>query len=42
MGVIRNALNLLNVDAYWQQVVIGAVIVAAVLMDWRSKKQRTA
>lgn len=42
MGVIRNALNLLNVDAYWQQVVIGAVIVAAVLVDWRSKKQRTA
>ena len=41
MGVIRNALNLLNVDAYWQQVVIGAVIVAAVLMDWRSKKQRS-
>ncbi|NMB13554.1 MAG: ribose ABC transporter permease [Firmicutes bacterium] len=42
MGVIRNALNLLNVDAYWQQVVIGAVIIAAVLMDWRSKKQQMA
>ncbi|NLJ25338.1 MAG: ribose ABC transporter permease [Firmicutes bacterium] len=42
MGVIRNALNLLNVDAYWQQVVIGAVIIAAVLMDWRSKKQQLA
>lgn len=42
MGVIRNALNLLNVDAYWQQVVIGAVIVIAVLMDRRSKKSRLA
>lgn len=42
MGVIRNALNLLNVDPYWQQVVIGAVIIAAVLMDRGTKRQRLA
>jgi len=33
MGVLRNGLNLLNVSAYWQTVVIGAVIVAAVWVD---------
>ncbi|MDI3548566.1 MAG: ribose transport system permease protein [Halanaerobiales bacterium] len=38
MGVIRNGLNLLNVDAFWQGVVLGVVIVAAVLIDQRSKK----
>ncbi|HWQ52817.1 MAG TPA: ABC transporter permease [Bryobacteraceae bacterium] len=33
MGVLRNGLNLLNVSAYWQTVVIGAVIVVAVWVD---------
>ena len=33
MGVLRNGLNLLNVSAYWQTVVIGIVIVAAVWVD---------
>lgn len=33
MGVLRNGLNLLNVSAHWQMVVIGAVIVAAVWID---------
>ena len=33
MGVLRNGLNLLDVSAYWQTVVIGAVIVAAVWVD---------
>ncbi len=33
MGVLRNGLNLMNVSAYWQTVVIGAVIVAAVWVD---------
>lgn len=33
MGVLRNGLNLLNVSAYWQTVVIGVVIVAAVWVD---------
>lgn len=33
MGVLRNGLTLLNVSAYWQTVVIGGVIVAAVGID---------
>jgi ribose transport system permease protein len=33
MGVLTNGLTLLNVDYYWQLVVKGAVIVAAVLLD---------
>ncbi|QTL99216.1 ribose ABC transporter permease [Iocasia frigidifontis] len=41
MGVIRNGLNLLNVDAFWQGVVLGVVIVVAVLIDQRSKKTAT-
>jgi ribose transport system permease protein len=33
MGVLRNGLVLLGVDVYWQQVVIGGVIVLAVMLD---------
>ncbi len=33
MGVLRNGLNLLNVSAYWQTVVIGVVVVLAVWVD---------
>ena len=33
IGVIRNGMNLLNVDAFLQLIVIGVVIVAAVEMD---------
>ncbi|HWR22515.1 MAG TPA: ABC transporter permease [Feifaniaceae bacterium] len=33
MGVIANALNLLGVDAYWQDVAKGAVIFLAVFID---------
>lgn len=39
MGVIRNGLNLINVDPFWQQVVIGAVIIFAVLADQRTKQR---
>lgn len=46
MGVLRNGLNLLNVSAYWQTVVIGVVIVAAVWVDVlrqrAARKGRTA
>ncbi|HEX2952530.1 MAG TPA: ABC transporter permease [Bacillota bacterium] len=37
MGVIRNGLNLINVDPFWQNVVLGAVIIIAVLVDQRTK-----
>lgn len=33
IAVLNNGLTLLNVDSYWQKVVMGAVIVAAVLLD---------
>jgi ribose transport system permease protein len=33
MAVLRNGLNLLDVSASWQTVVIGVVIVGAVLVD---------
>ena len=33
MGVISNGLNLLGVSAYFQQVIKGALIIAAVLLD---------
>ncbi len=38
MGVLRNGLNLLSVSSFVQQVVIGAVIIAAVLLDTLFKK----
>jgi ribose/xylose/arabinose/galactoside ABC-type transport system permease subunit len=35
---IRNGLNLLGVNAFWQYVVNGAVIIAAVAVDqWRRR-----
>ncbi|ADL08602.1 ABC transporter permease [Thermosediminibacter oceani] len=33
IGVLRNGLNLLNVSAFWQQIAIGIVIIAAVYFD---------
>jgi ribose transport system permease protein len=38
MGVLRNGLNLMNVSAYWQTIVIGAVIVTAVWVDAARKR----
>lgn len=40
MGVIANGLNLLDVDTYWQQVVLGAIIIVAVAIDIHTKKQQ--
>lgn len=33
MGLLRNGLNLLNVSVFWQQILIGAVIILAVYID---------
>ena len=41
MGVLRNGLNLLGVSSFLQQIVIGAVIVGAVLVDTMLKRHRT-
>lgn len=40
MGVLRNGLNLLGVSSFLQQIVIGAVIVVAVLLDTMLKRGR--
>jgi ribose/xylose/arabinose/galactoside ABC-type transport system permease subunit len=40
MGVLRNGLNLLGVSSFLQQIVIGAVIIGAVLVDTALKRQR--
>jgi ribose transport system permease protein len=40
MGVLRNGLNLLNVSSFFQQVVIGLVIIGAVLVDMSLKRGR--
>ncbi len=38
--VLRNGLTLLNIQAYYQQLTVGIVIVAAVLVDMARKKRR--
>ncbi len=40
MGVLRNGLNLLGISSFLQQIVIGLVIIAAVLMDSLVKSRR--
>ncbi|QZY55628.1 ABC transporter permease [Crassaminicella profunda] len=35
IGVLNNGLDLLNVSAYWQQIVKGVIIVGAVILDER-------
>src|SRR5437899_8946425 len=39
MGVLRNGLNLLGVSSFLQQIVIGFVIIAAVLLDTVLKRK---
>ena len=39
MGVLANGLNLLNVSAFWQRIVQGAVIIIVVIFDqWRRRR----
>jgi len=40
MGVLRNGLNLVGVSSFTQQLVIGAVIIVAVLMDMAFKQPK--
>lgn len=42
MGVLNNGLVLLNVSAYWQQAVLGVVIVAAVSFDRLQSERKTS
>jgi len=41
MGVLRNGLNLLDVSAFIQQIVIGSVIILAVLIDMALKNRNS-
>jgi len=42
MGVIRNGLVLMRVSSYWQELIIGAIIVLAAVLDIiRSRKAKT-
>lgn len=38
MGILRNGLNMMNVSGFWQQFVVGVVLLSAVYMDQRRKK----
>lgn len=39
MGVLGNGLNLLNVSAFWQRVIMGLVIITVVVFDqWRRRR----
>jgi ribose transport system permease protein len=40
IGVLNNGLVLLNVSPFWQQVVKGAVILLAVIIDRRNQKNK--
>jgi ribose/xylose/arabinose/galactoside ABC-type transport system permease subunit len=41
IGVISNSLDLLNVSSYYQQVVMGLIIIGAVLLDSLNKRARS-
>jgi ribose transport system permease protein len=39
ISLVRNGMNLLNVPTFWQQFVLGAVIILAVMLDqWRRRR----
>ncbi len=40
IGVLNNGMDLLGVNAYWQQIVKGVIIVVAVLIDARKQKRQ--
>ncbi len=40
LAVLRNGLTLLGVDAYWQQVTEGVIIVVAVIIDMRKNSKK--
>jgi ribose transport system permease protein len=41
MGMLANALNLLGVDIYWQNLITGAILIGAVLIDVISERRKT-
>jgi len=41
LGILRNGLTILNVSSFFQQIIIGAVIIIAVFMDKLNEKQNS-
>jgi len=41
-GMIQNCLNLFGVDPFWQEVVVGAVVIAVVLLDYQLQRKSEA
>ena len=41
MGVLANALNLLGVDVYWQNLVTGLILIIAVVIDVINERRKT-
>jgi ribose transport system permease protein len=41
MGFLANALNLLGVDVYWQNLVTGALLIFAVVLDVLNERRKT-
>jgi ribose transport system permease protein len=39
IGILNNGLTLLDVSSYWQQAIVGSIIITAVLIDLRTKKE---
>ena len=43
ISLVRNAMNILNVPAFWQQFIIGWVIILAVMLDeWRREQENSS
>jgi len=40
LGVLRNGLTLLGIHAYWQQIIEGAIIITAVIIDMRKNARK--
>ena len=40
MGVLGNALNLLGVDVYWQNLVTGLILIVAVVVDVVNERRK--
>jgi len=40
IGVLNNGLDLINVSAYWQQIIKGIIIIGAVVLDMRKNNKR--
>jgi ribose transport system permease protein len=41
MGVLANALNLLGVDVYWQNLITGLILIVAVVVDVVNERRKS-